>query len=72
MKLRVESKTQEGLRELAAGDKSMGKLLDDLIPVLLAEREYIENGGGDRTPVTAVIRRAMILRQVKEEAQADG
>lgn len=67
MKLRVEPETQDLLRTLAAGNKSMGKLLDDLAPALVAERAYIENGGGDRSPVTTVIRRAMLQRQLKEE-----
>lgn len=65
MKLRVESGTQDILRELAAGEKSMGKLLDELAPALMAERAHIESGGGDRSPVTAVIRRAMVERHVK-------
>lgn len=65
MKLRVEPATQDILRELAAGEKSMGKLLDDLAPALQAERQHIEHGGGDRSPVTAVIRRAMVERRVK-------
>lgn len=69
MKLQVDSTTQDTLRELAAGDRSMGRLLDELAPALVAEREHIENGGGDRSPVTAVIRRAMIQRQLREAAR---
>jgi hypothetical protein len=69
MKLQVDSETQNVLRELAAGDRSMGRLLDDLAPALLAEREHIESGGGDRSPVTAVIRRAMIQRQLREASR---
>jgi len=69
MKLQVDESTQSGLRELAAGERRMGRLLDALIPALLAEREFIEAGGGDRSEVTKVIRRAMIERQLKEEAR---
>lgn len=66
MKLRVEPATQEILRDLAAGEKSMGKLLDELAPALVAERHHIDSGGADRSPVTAVIRRAMLAREEKK------
>ncbi len=66
MKLQVDSTTQDALRELAAGERSMGRLLDDLVPALLAEREFIESGGGDRSPVTAVLRRALVERQIRK------
>jgi hypothetical protein len=69
MKLQVDSTTQEALRELAASERAMGKFLDALVPALLAERAYIEGGGGDRSPVTNVVRRAMIQRQLKDEAR---
>jgi hypothetical protein len=63
MRLNVQNKTRFILRNLARGDKSMGKFLDDLAPALQAEREHIESGGGDRSPITRVLRAEMFERE---------